>query len=49
MAAVEVGGGPWYQTWNGTASSPEVISRALRVPVDMESLFPVPFFRPPGL
>ncbi|KAM0933174.1 putative tocopherol cyclase [Dioscorea sansibarensis] len=49
MAAVEVGGGPWFQTWNGTASSPEVISRALRVPVDMESLFPVTFLRPPGL
>lgn len=49
MAAVEVGGGPWFTTWKGRAASPELLSRALRIPIDMESLFPVPVFKPPGL
>lgn len=49
MAAVEVGGGPWFTTWKGKSSSPELLSQALRVPVDVESLFPIPIFRPPGL
>ncbi|XP_042474678.1 probable tocopherol cyclase, chloroplastic isoform X1 [Zingiber officinale] len=49
MAAVEVGGGPWFSNWKGTTSSPELISRALAVNVDVESFFPLPFLKPPGL
>lgn len=49
MAALEVGGGPWFSEWKGTSSSSELVSRALRVPVDVESLVPLPFLRPPGL
>lgn len=49
MAALEVGGGPWFTDWKGTTSSPELVSSALRVPVDVESLFPLPIFKPPGL
>lgn len=49
MAAVEVGGGPWFSSWKGKSSSPELLSQALRVPVDVESFFPVPILRPPGL
>ena len=49
MAALEVGGGPWFSDWKGTSLSPELISRALRIPVDVESLLPLPFLRPPGL
>lgn len=49
MAAVEVGGGPWFSNWKGTTSSPELIRRALAVNVDVESFFPLPFLKPPGL
>lgn len=50
MAAVEVGGGPWFTSWKGNTSAPELLKRALRVPVDMEGIFGlVPFFKPPGL
>lgn len=49
MAAVEVGGGPWYSTWKGTTSSQPLLSEALKVPVDLERIFPVPFLKPPGL
>ncbi|KAH0453104.1 hypothetical protein IEQ34_017428 [Dendrobium chrysotoxum] len=49
MAAVEVGGGPWFSTWKGTTSMPELVSSALQVPIDVDSFFPVPLFRPPGL
>ena len=51
MAIAEVGGGPWFNTWKGTTSTPELISRALNVPVDVDGLFnlvPRPL-RPPGL
>ncbi|KAK6927373.1 Tocopherol cyclase [Dillenia turbinata] len=50
MAAVEIGGGPWFNTWKGRTSAPELINRALSVPVDVEGIFNlVPFFKPPGL
>ncbi|RZR89461.1 hypothetical protein BHM03_00017193 [Ensete ventricosum] len=49
MAALEVGGGPWFSGWKGLTSSPEVVSRALRVPIDVESFFPLPIFKPAGL
>ncbi|PIA42636.1 hypothetical protein AQUCO_02000228v1 [Aquilegia coerulea] len=50
MAAVEVGGGPWFNTWKGETSSPELINRALNFPVDVEGILGlVPFLKPPGL
>lgn len=50
MAALEVGGGPWYDTWKGKTTTPEILRAALRVPLDMESVFGwVPFMKPPGL
>ncbi|XP_072959929.1 probable tocopherol cyclase, chloroplastic [Typha angustifolia] len=49
MAALEVGGGPWFSEWKGETSSNEVLSGILQVPVDVENFFPVTFFRPPGL
>ncbi|GAB2275716.1 Probable tocopherol cyclase, chloroplastic [Dionaea muscipula] len=50
MAAVEVGGGPWFNNWNGKTTTPELLSRALNIPVDVDSFFSlVPFLKPPGL
>ncbi|XP_050212527.1 tocopherol cyclase, chloroplastic [Mercurialis annua] len=50
MAAVEVGGGPWFNTWKGKTISPELLKRALKVPVDVEGMFNfLPLFKPPGL
>ncbi|KAL5698483.1 tocopherol cyclase [Ranunculus cassubicifolius] len=50
MAAVEVGGGPWFNSWKGETSSPELVKNALNVPVDVEGIFSfAPFFKPPGL
>lgn len=49
MAAVEIGGGPWFTTWKGKAYSPEFVNKTLRLPLDVESFFPIPFFKPPGL
>ncbi|XVF35457.1 hypothetical protein REPUB_Repub18cG0147800 [Reevesia pubescens] len=50
MAALEVGGGPWFNTWKGKTKMPEVIKNALQVPVDMEGIFGfTPFLKPPGL
>lgn len=50
MAAVEVGGGPWFNTWKGKATTPELLSRALRVPIDLDGFFNfLPPFKPPGL
>ncbi|KAE8718874.1 hypothetical protein F3Y22_tig00109987pilonHSYRG00146 [Hibiscus syriacus] len=46
MAALEAGGGPWFNTWKGKTTTPEVIENALQVPVDMG---PAPFLKPPGL
>ncbi|KAJ6816950.1 putative tocopherol cyclase, chloroplastic [Iris pallida] len=49
MASVEVGGGPWFSAWKDKTAIPEVLNQALRVPLDMESLFPISMFKPPGL
>lgn len=50
MAAVEVGGGPWFNTWKAKTATPELLRRSLNVPVDVDSLFGfVPFLKPPGL
>lgn len=50
MAALEVGGGPWFNTWKGKTSTPEILSRALQLPIDVDSIFnTVPLFKPPGL
>ena len=50
MALVEVGGGPWFSTWNGKASMPELVSRIVGAPIDMDGFFRfAPLFKPPGL
>ncbi|CAA7410103.1 unnamed protein product [Spirodela intermedia] len=49
MAAVEVGGGPWFDTWKGSGDVPEPIKQVLRLPINAEDFFPVPFLKPPGL
>lgn len=50
MAAVEVGGGPWFNTWKGKTSTSPVLSRALGLPIDIDGIFNlVPLFKPPGL
>ncbi|MQL83371.1 hypothetical protein Taro_015864, partial [Colocasia esculenta] len=38
MAAVEVGGGPWYSAWKATSTSPELIRQAVGLPIDVEGL-----------
>lgn len=50
MAAVEVGGGPWFNTWKGMSKSAELLAQAIKLPFDVEGLFTLaPFFKPPGL
>lgn len=50
MAAVEVGGGPWFNPWKGRTDTPEIVSRALTVPIDVEKFLGlVPLLKPPGL
>ncbi|KAM4074551.1 hypothetical protein ACB094_10G101800 [Castanea mollissima] len=50
MAAVEVGGGPWFNDWKGEAKMPELLSGALRAPVDVDGIFGlIPLLKPPGL
>ncbi|XP_031256611.1 tocopherol cyclase, chloroplastic-like [Pistacia vera] len=50
MAAVEVGGGPWFNTWKGKTASPEILNCALNLPADVDGFFSlIPFFKPPGL
>ncbi|KAL5558688.1 hypothetical protein UlMin_034899 [Ulmus minor] len=51
MAALEVGGGPWFNTWKGNTSTPELLSQALNVPIDVEGFYNLvpPPFKPPGL
>ena len=50
MAGVEVGGGPWFDTWKGKTAAPELLKRALNVPVDVDGFFGlVPLLKPPGL
>lgn len=50
MAALEVGGGPWFNTWKGETTTPEILKRALTTPIDVEQAFNLlPLFKPPGL
>ncbi|XP_062218839.1 probable tocopherol cyclase, chloroplastic [Phragmites australis] len=49
MAALEVGGGPWFTGWKGTTVTNEVVNSIVGTPVDVESLIPIPFLKPPGL
>ncbi|KAL1291155.1 hypothetical protein HN51_059703 [Arachis hypogaea] len=50
MAALEVGGGPWFSPWKGQTSTPAVLKRALELPIDVDGFFnAVPLFKPPGL
>ncbi|AQK69861.1 putative tocopherol cyclase, chloroplastic [Zea mays] len=49
MAALEVGGGPWFNGWKGTTVVNEVVNNIVGTPVDVESLLPIPFLKPPGL
>ncbi|CAK7353270.1 unnamed protein product [Dovyalis caffra] len=50
MAAVEVGGGPWFNTWKGKTSMPELVSHAVGAPIDLDEIFRfAPLFKPPGL
>ncbi|KAF5938880.1 hypothetical protein HYC85_023139 [Camellia sinensis] len=48
MAAVEVGGGPWFNTWKSKTSTPEIVSRVVGIPLDVERIFGlVPLLKPP--
>ncbi|OIW21068.1 hypothetical protein TanjilG_28514 [Lupinus angustifolius] len=50
MAALEVGGGPWFNTWKGKTSISPVLNKALGLPIDIDGIFNVvPLFKPPGL
>lgn len=50
MAAVEVGGGPWFSTWKGKTNPPEIVKRVVGLPIDVEGFFSLaPFLKPPGL
>jgi len=49
MAALEVGGGPWFSGWEGTTVVNEVVNNIVGTPIDVESLFPIPILKPPGL
>lgn len=50
MAALEVGGGPWFNTWKGETRTPEILKRALTTPIDVDQAFKLlPLFKPPGL
>lgn len=50
LAALEVGGGPWYSTWKRQSSSPSLLRQLLGLPLDVEEIFnPLPIVKPPGL
>jgi len=50
MCALEVGGGPWYTTWQTKARILEPVKTLLQLPINVEQLFtPVPQLKPPGL
>lgn len=50
MAALEVGGGPWFNAWKGKTSTTPVLSRAIGLPIDIDGIFNlVPLLKPPGL
>eukprot|EP01025_Chloroclados_australasicus_P016918 TRINITY_DN18630_c0_g1_i2.p1 TRINITY_DN18630_c0_g1~~TRINITY_DN18630_c0_g1_i2.p1 ORF type:complete len:459 (+),score=49.22 TRINITY_DN18630_c0_g1_i2:47-1378(+) len=49
--AAEVGGGPWWSTWNATAKMRQPLKSVIQLPVDLDtisSFVPSPF-KPPGL
>ncbi|KAK9823665.1 hypothetical protein WJX72_004524 [[Myrmecia] bisecta] len=49
--AVEVGGGPWWSTWQADARMREPLKSLINVPIDVEGISRVvpPGMRPPGL
>ena len=50
MAALEVGGGPWFNTWKQRSESTSTLKTLLNLPIDVESLFTLtPFLKPAGL
>jgi tocopherol cyclase len=49
MAALEVGGGPWFNRWKGTTVVNDLVNNIVGTPIDVESLIPIPFLKPPGL
>ncbi|XP_024381013.1 probable tocopherol cyclase, chloroplastic [Physcomitrium patens] len=50
MCALEVGGGPWYNSWKTSARVQEPLKSLLRYSIDVERVFsPVPQLKPPGL
>ena len=50
-AALETGGGPWFETWSGKAAMSAPLRAALRLPVDVEAVAGLVAGgrRPPGL
>lgn len=38
MAAVEVGGGPWFNTWKGKTQTPEAAKQLVGLPVDVDGI-----------
>ncbi|XP_024317006.1 probable tocopherol cyclase, chloroplastic isoform X2 [Brachypodium distachyon] len=49
MAALEVGGGPWFNEWKGTTVSNELVNSIIGTQVDVDSLLLIPVLKPPGL
>lgn len=51
MAGLEVGGGPWFNTWKAKAEMPEIVTRVINAPVDLDGIlsFVPPLLKPPGL
>eukprot|EP00249_Psilotum_nudum_P004098 c17636_g1_i1 orf=219-1685(+) len=50
MAAMEVGGGPWYGTWSKRSESSEILKPILGASLDVESIFSESsFLKPAGL
>ena len=47
-AALEVGGGPWWDSWEGSAEMKEPLRTLLQVPLDIRSSVPQPLW-PNGL
>lgn len=50
-AALEVGGGPWWSSWQATAAMKEPLRSLVQLPIDLGLLakFAPPILRPPGL
>ncbi|KAH7288283.1 hypothetical protein KP509_31G020300 [Ceratopteris richardii] len=50
MAAMEVGGGPWFTDWKMTSKMDDVVKPIIGFPLDVVSLFTAaPILKPPGL